>query len=361
MLRSLCIFSLWLNIRALRIQQIISREPVPVFVLWSTHPEHMKSMVFDWARLPQHMFPIAFNARNSRASVQGAFDIVHESKPPVAVWLVDRVESLAIMTSLEQGFRSTSNFTRHGVFHWNQEFCNQVGQTWQVLKQTYEPVSFVFQFAYPDENLAAVNSEKFMPWPLGPAWWKGWESNLTVPPIEQRQFLASFRGSINTHPSLTRFKADANKMEGFVVEDSGHWVKNTSERDHNRYLELMLNSKYALNFGGNNPNCYRVVEAVESGAVPILFHEPHQECHRNWAAMYGFPNPNATKYSWIPQAPFAVFNNWDEMKSRVDTLRATATDLSSRLAPWYEKWRKAFAHQFLKKLDETRRADEKRG
>lgn len=347
MLLSLCIISLLFCIRALRIQD---SPTVPVFVLWQKHPEHMKSMVFDWAPLPKNKFSIAFEAQGSTASVQEAFDIVHKSKPPVAIWLVDRMP-FRIVASLEDGFLSTSHFTRHGVFHWNQEFCGQDGQTWEALKQVYEAVSFVFQFAYPDENLAASDVGKFMPWPLGPAWWKGWESNLTVPPIEQRRVLASFRGSINTHTDLSRFEGDAHTMEGFVVEDSGVWNKQNSEGDKNRYLELMLASKYALNFGGNNPNCYRVVEAVESGAVPILFYESDQPCHRNWAAMYGFPK--GTEYSWIPQAPFAVFKNWDEMKSRVGTLSANASDLSSRLAPWYEKWRAAFANQFLKKLDEA--------
>ena len=37
------------------------------------------------------------------------------------------------------------------------------------MKQVYEHVSFVFQFAHQDHDLGASDVEKYMPWPLQPA------------------------------------------------------------------------------------------------------------------------------------------------------------------------------------------------
>lgn len=343
------VLSLWLKVAAVRVAEVDVGTDVPVFILDARPRGHMKSMIFDWGKLSQDRFKIILDGTIGPWSIHRAFDFVQRSAPPVAIWLVNFQDGHRHVDSLELGFRSTSNVTRHGVFHWGPELCSADGVSRERVQQMYEPVSFVFQFAYQDENLAALDAEKYMPWPLGPAWWKGWSSNLSVSATGQRQVLASFRGSHQTHDGLGLFAEDASQLPGLVVEDSGKWAMLNSLQDRNRYKELMLTSKYAFNFAGHNPNCYRVVEAVESGAVPILFLQPHMgTCHSNWAALYGFPN--GTKYGWIPQAPFAVFTRWDDIKSGVDMLRTTAEEKGSRLAPWYGEWRAAFARQFLKKV-----------
>ena len=73
-------------------------------------------------------------------------------------------------------------------------------------------------FAHQDDDLGASDVEKYMPWPLQPAWRQGWRGNLIV------QRLC---------PMLPR---------------SLSW-------------SFLLASKYALNFP-DNPNWYCVVEAV---------------------------------------------------------------------------------------------------
>mmetsp|Transcript_22376 Transcript_22376/g.59146 ORF Transcript_22376/g.59146 Transcript_22376/m.59146 type:complete len:360 (-) Transcript_22376:136-1215(-) len=346
------VLSLWLKVVALRVDRVdVGTDDVPVFILDRAPLGHMKSMIFDWGRLPQDRFKIIVDDTIGPSSIHQAFDFVQRSAPPVAIWVVNLKNggNEGHLGSLELGFRSTSNVTRHGVFHWAPELCSAQGVPWERVQQMYESVSFVFQFAYQDENLAVLDAEKYMPWPLGPAWWKGWSSNLSVSPTGQRQILASFRGSTNTHQGLDVFAKDASQLPGLIVETNGEWVGHNSLPDVNRYTELMSTSKYAFNFAGHNPNCFRVVEAVESGAVPILFLQPHLgTCHSNWAALYGFPN--GTKYGWIPQAPFAVFTSWDDMTSSVDILNTTAEEKGSRLAPWYGKWRAAFARQFEKKF-----------
>lgn len=283
--------------------------------------------------------------------VQAAFDFVRKRKPKLALWLFPMAEAAdslrqAVLPVLGGSFAAaklSSPSTKHGVFHWAPEYCHTFKPS--EVHRAYEGANFVFQFGYQDERLARIDS-KYMPWPLGPAEWRSWRTPNTkrLRPLSQRDHLAVFRGSNNTHGKAF----DVNVVTGYpgvVAEVRGNWAFSDGQADVNRYVDLLTAGQYALSPQGHNPNCFRVQEAVESGAIPVVvlgdLVKPGS-CYSDWAALYGLP-AGSTRYPWIPTAPFYVLPSWSDLGSNVEAMRAGATDQAGEnLRRWYAQWLAAF-------------------
>merc|ERR1719210_2692289 len=155
-------------------------------------------------------------------------------------------------------------------------------------------------FGYLDERLA--QDEKYLPFPLGPAISRGWKPLLPLLQTGERPLLASYRGSKVTHYKESKQIENAMRSlreagHGIVLEERRKWRPQDTAMDSARYHELMRTSRFALSPGGNNPNTYRILEAVESGSIPIFVSDA-RGCYRNWAALYGYEAPGATRYPW---------------------------------------------------------------
>merc|ERR1711920_575484 len=132
-----------------------------------------------------------------------------------------------------------------------------------------------------------------------------------------------------------------------VIENRGKWGWQDSEADHARYLELLATSRYAMAPSGNNPNTYRISEAVESGSTPLFVRGAVEaaDCYPNWAGVYGLFLPGMVRYDWIPPAPFVSLNSWDELGGFLESKANDTEDKTVELYVWYEKWRLAFLSQ----------------
>jgi len=329
--------------------------------------------VLDWGdvRSGATRAEVVLDEGMDRESFRDAFAMVRRVRPPLALWLVvfKDGDSDDLLPGLGDFIKETRNYTRHGVFHWNPERCDYGGATSNRTKRAYKHAAFVFQFAYQDDRLAELDPEKFMPWPLGPAWWKGWQPPKSVLPTSKRGLLASFRGantSDERSEALVAMGKLSSRTKGVVVEDSGKWVAVLPAEQVSRYQELLASSKYSINVAGHHPNCYRVFEAILSGAVPIVFREPAGFCSKDWVALYG--DPAGTKYPWIPKAPFEVLKAVHELPSALARLgSASGGSVAAADAPdpttegaesgtalmlWYERWKKAFHDKLIEKLEE---------
>jgi len=289
--------------------------------------------------------------RGSKASAE-AFEYVDRHRPKLALWLLPFDRAVRMLPKLAQSYRKArrrSPRTRHGVFHWPPEHCDQIPvSAWE---DAYKEVDFVFQFGYQDERLAATDPKKYLPWPLGTAGWRSWQTPVTrdLAPLSRRGRFAAFRGTRSTHTSIDELE-QLGRAHGVVVELRGTWQSNDSRADADRYKELLVTSQYALAPGGHNPNCFRIQEAVESGAIPVIVpgrNRPDNACYDNWSGLYGLPVGNATAYPWIPTAPFKTLQRFGDLVGDAEAMRAGATDLAGqKLQRWYGKWRAAFHGQF---------------
>jgi len=336
--------------RELRVlTNVIPNDVIPAFAFESRG--HMESMVVDWGRLHDYNVTLAVRGRkNDKHGLARAFQIIEENKPRVAVWLLEFKDGNAhTLGDLAEGFLRTKTHTRNIVFHWSPEFCDYKGlATFDRISHAYEHAASVFQFAYQDERLASLDSGKFKPWPLGPAWWKGWVTPSSRQPTTAREHFASFRGARNTHRELAEVQglvSNWTKPIDLLVEDSGKCIPHPGSGDIDRYRELLETSKYVLNLAGNNPNCYRVAESIESGAIPVtVTRKGLYGCYDNWAALYG--HATGTAYPWIPKAPFEVLQSWDQLPSRFESMLSYAEERGSVLQSWYKQWRQSFIDEF---------------
>jgi hypothetical protein len=352
---------------------VIPDNVIPAFAFESKG--HMERMVVEWGQL-RDVYDVNVTMRAPRDDQEGvkqAFKIIENNKPNVAVWLMEYKDGKgSTLKDLAEGFERTKDKTRHIVFHWSPEFCDQETVTFQEVAHAYEHAAAVFQFAYQDERLASLDNRKYSPWPLGPAWWKGWVSpyvrsrfhrtavtvNRTIP-TTQREHLASFRGAVNTHAEIKQVSESMashwHRTPDVVVEDSGEWMAADSSFSQNRYRELLETSMYGLNLAGHNPNCYRVVELIESGAIPVIVaRKGLHECYDNWSALYG--HPTGTAYSWIPKAPIEVLQSWDQLPDHLEEMLSKAEARGSALEVWYKQWRQSFTDAFGSHLSPERQA-----
>lgn len=336
--------------------------------------KQMQRVIFGWllgnqlelqsSKGPAIKVCLEVSSRLSINKIRRAFDRVKKLKPPLVLWLLpfkDGEGDTGVLKALKRHFAESrmQDGVRHGVFHWSPEFQDQDGATFSAIKEAYEHVDFVFQFGYSDERFARLDREKWLPFPLGPALWRGWETPLMVPPPSKRRLLAGYRGSSNTHPDVHELQEAVNRLspeikETIVVESRGPWTFSDSNHDQERYRQLLLDSKYALSPAGNNPNCYRVLEAVESGSTPIIVVPGPSGCYENWATLYGIPCRGATSYPWIPSAPFQVLRTWSELATIAAALPTKAEEdangsglLCHSLSGWYGEWRQAFKNQVV--------------
>lgn len=337
---------------ALKLTDVIPNTKIPVFAFESLG--NMEKMVLGWGQL--YAYNLTVNLRgeaNSQTGLQHAFQIIEEEGPRVAVWLLEYKDGLgATLDDVAEGFRRTKDRTRHIVFHWGPEYCDRGSATFQRISHAYEHAATVFQFAYIDERLTSLDSKKFKAWPLGPAYNAKWIPPSSTVEITKREHLASFRGGNTTHTELGKVQKivqninlHRTKTPDVVIEDAGHWVPVMSVGARERYRVLLETSMYGLNLAGHNPNCYRIVEAIESGAIPVIVAKKGlHECYDNWSALYG--HPTGTPYTWIPRAPIEVLESWDELPNRLEDMLAQAKVRGPALKVWYEQWRQSFTSAF---------------
>lgn len=331
--------------------------------------KQMRLMLFDWLLEGSHWIPATVNHADPirirlrgtgafrRKDLQQAFADVSATRPFMALWLLPfkdgDMDSVLprISKLLEQSVHRDG--VRHGVFHWPPEDCIRKGLQAGNVSSAYRHAEFIFMHGYVDERLAG--DEKFLPFPLGPALWRGWRRPSTVLRTHERPLLASYRGSSMTRPGIAGQIRSGLKCLGamdrrqVVLEERGMWTLEDTELDQDRFRELMASSRFAIAPEGRNPNTYRIAEAVESGATPLMVLNA-KGCYRNWAALYGHELVGATRYPWIPRAPFAILRTWAEIGSFLSSAAHDLDDATPRLRLWYSHWRAAFLDQLSRHI-----------
>lgn len=336
-----------------------SNDTIPVFV--GDYHDQMERMVLDWSHIKDSynlkvaMRGVLWDTATMKADngISDAFAIIENTSPRVAVWLLSYSlgsDPHHTLKQLAAFFKRTSGSTQHIVFHWGPEFCDQADLDIELVKKAYEHAAVVFQFAYQDDRLTSFDPNKYKPWPLGPAWWRGWHTPTEVP-HGKRDKLLSFRGSSNTHPELSQLQHMFQGRDDIFIQSSGQWTGTVKDTDKASYKDLLETSAYGLNLAGHNPNCYRIIETVESGTIPvILAKEGLHKCYDNWTAQYGLPLGTKAKHDWIPKAPFEVIEDWGQLNARLPDMERNAEKRSHDLQIWYRQWRQAFHDQFRKEL-----------
>ena len=88
---------------------------------------------------------------------------------------------------------------------------------------------------------------------------------------EERPYLASFMGSMDTNPSRERLMQYAGR-DGMYIERTSFWPSGPEERAVliEKHQALLKKSMYTLCPRGAGPSSIRIMEAMLNGSVPII-------------------------------------------------------------------------------------------
>lgn len=341
---------------------------VPVFIF---NPQ-MKKAILEWADIQGLYVAVDWNSADLyKKRIHTAMAFVRDFKPKVAVWLVENRFGKHDGSLYHGLFNKTKNDTKHIVFHWAPEYCNEGKASAKNIAPAFQDAEAVFMYGYQDERLSKLDKEKYLPWPLGVPHYKGgnvptgYHQPASSLPMSERDILISFRGANTTHPDLDSVTDLLKDHEDIVIESSGGWKQADSKESKSRYNYLKTHSKYGLNIGGANPQCFRVMELVEANTIPIILvaekqhlqHDKDGTCYANWAAVYGHPvGADYVSWDWIPKAPFEVISSYSDLNfTRLTQMESRALDEARQqeLGDWYDAWRQAFRAKFYEKFQKV--------
>ena len=91
------------------------------------------------------------------------------------------------------------------------------------------------------------------------------------------------------------------------------------------YIELLSKSTFILCPAGNNPETFRLYEALEVGAIP-LFVRPSMEI-------------SYLQYKYWDNYPGPIFNTWDDLKPFLNNMTENyVNELQNKVALWYKEF-----------------------
>lgn len=97
--------------------------------------------------------------------------------------------------------------------------------------------------------------------------------NIVDPlPISDKNVIASFRGSFDTHITRKSIHSLLGNKKGFSVIDTGQWHFDNKDKEKNSkdYLNDLKDSKIILCPRGTGPSTIRLWESIASGCVPLV-------------------------------------------------------------------------------------------
>ena len=85
---------------------------------------------------------------------------------------------------------------------------------------------------------------------------------------DYRPFLASFRGTTDTHPVRSRLVNGLSNVKNCKIAAVDVQFGDHTEQDRRQYVEDILKSKFVLCPRGTNPSSYRLFEVMELSPLP---------------------------------------------------------------------------------------------
>ena len=157
-------------------------------------------------------------------------------------------------------------------------------------------------------------------------------------PVTLRKYTYNFMGSLTSgsRKELLRvLKGDDTTLPNRrVVKIAPMWARNpspvTGYFTPSAYGRVLRESIFTLCPSGQNPETYRIYEALESGSIPILAMDTYYRNHKCNNAYAPFIQSGA---------PFIYLQSWYELPRFLRSLNNTyMTVLQNDLAIWFKRW-----------------------
>lgn len=155
----------------------------------------------------------------------------------------------------------------------------------------------------------------------------------------QRKFVFNAIFSENTSPSrkwLSRILSNSTRLQAMPssIRISAEWTnkiqKSQTHMQPSEYAKVLLNSIFTLAPIGNNPESFRIYEAIESGSIPVIAKDAKYNRRRCRDAL-----------APMKDAPFVYLSDWGQLEDRLRNLMNDLPALEERqkgLQTWYSNF-----------------------
>ncbi|XP_046908423.2 ribitol-5-phosphate xylosyltransferase 1 [Dermatophagoides farinae] len=244
-----------------------------------------------------------------------------------------------------------------GIIALGNEFCNN---TWftdlYVDNGRYRNLRFLF-LVY-DSPL--IDNQLIYQWPLGVATYRHFPSPYTTDDDHKidlqssRPYVCNFIATIYQNSSRQELQnLFINKVHnwnhGCLIKTRSKWMANENVESMDSYVQALHSSDLTLCPSGLNVECYRILEAVEYGSIPVIEEivntNDHNQCDRI----------QILRLFKQFDAPFIYVRNWTEQLPDLLT-QYNALNLRERvkkriqLIKWYHHFRIRLRNHFVNVL-----------
>mmetsp|Transcript_4100 Transcript_4100/g.6045 ORF Transcript_4100/g.6045 Transcript_4100/m.6045 type:complete len:703 (-) Transcript_4100:2613-4721(-) len=175
--------------------------------------------------------------------------------------------------------------------------------------------------------------------PLGPRYEFVSPARKEIKSSGARKFIFNFMGAPTSQSRKELVTLIESKTGEFSKEIFVHltprWKKDPSSSGYiapEQYRTVLLDSVFTLCPAGNNPEAFRIFEAIDSGSIPIIVLD---ESYKNHTCKDAF------RPLLESGAPFITLKNWQELPERIRELETKPSyvgDLQTRLGDWRQKF-----------------------
>lgn len=231
-----------------------------------------------------------------------------------------------------------------GLIALGNEHCNN---SWFIEKY----LTSNFRFLFITYDWAKVDNRMIFQWPLGIATYRNFPtlnrtSELMTEILQwKRNYTCNFIATIynnSTRQQLQQlFDQQPSLRAKCFIKTRQNWKSDEDEQSMLTYVQALQTSDLTLSPIGKNHECYRILEAVEYGSIPVLeenyYHLTNDRCN-------DCDKNNVFRLFKEFDAPFIYLTNWTKQLSTVLTQwqSKSLNDKKNhriKLLKWYHKFK----------------------
>lgn len=243
-----------------------------------------------------------------------------------------------------------------GIIALGNEQCNN---EWFIERYSFELSKIQFLFIVYDWN-RINNNDKIYQWPLGIATYRNFPSNNEWTSIIQmaRPYRCNYIATI--YPNSSReelshlFETNLDLKQYCILKLRNHWEPMETEQSMAFYVESLRLSELTLSPIGHNHECYRILEAVEYGSIPVIEID-HTILVKNSSNLCD--KHKVLRLFFEYDAPFIYVNNWTKqlpgiILQQIEQPEDVKRSRRIQLIKWYHRFKNKLRQKLINIIKE---------
>ncbi|MGA7934586.1 MAG: hypothetical protein WCA35_13640 [Kovacikia sp.] len=247
-----------------------------------------------------------------------------------------------------QGFKIRG--LKVGLIHLNDELYKE-------STGYYKDLNFVFRQYYKEEDHKRYKNCHH----LALGYKSSFTDGLVRQPISKREYFWSFAGQLKG--SRYEMAKYADRIPGGKFHTTNQW-NDPNGLTTKEYAALLNNTVFSLCPMGNySVDCYRIYEALEAGAIPIIEAKGIQEClsvlfnpqlvikYGIWDPKFWLRNYQYWEKAYSPEFPCPLIYNWKDLGMLISSIDVESA--SEKIQLWWKGYKRSLTRSIQATIEET--------